>query len=239
MPPELALIVVMLVVIVVWMYASLERSWKESEKETKQAVNQFDNILNDHLAILKRQRRILIYRDQYGVEHHDKWIEEKKYFLDNVVAPKTGLGFTNAEPLRSLFLDEIDRVIKESDDENTLSDEFDTTDPIGFEKSCAETLRLAGWVTSDTARSGDQGADIIATKDSNTVALQCKLYSSPVGNKAVQEASAAKDFYQADVAVVVTNNTFTRSAKTLAQKVGVILMHYSELGQLEELIRKR
>ena len=63
--------------------------------------------------------------------------------------------------------------------------------------------------------------------------FQCKLYSYPVGNAAVQEAISGKIWASADSAFVVSNADFTPSAKALAAKVGVHLVHYSMLKNLD------
>jgi restriction system protein len=62
-----------------------------------------------------------------------------------------------------------------------------------------------------------------------TLVVQCKLYSSPVGNKAVQEVIAGRAFENADMAAVVSNMAFTKSARVLAQQAGVDLLHHDEL----------
>ncbi len=61
-----------------------------------------------------------------------------------------------------------------------------------YEEHCAEILRTAGWETRSTPKSGDQGVDIIAERDGIRIAIQCKNYKQPVGNKAVQEVLAGK-----------------------------------------------
>ena len=66
------------------------------------------------------------------------------------------------------------------------------------------------------------------------VAIQCKKYGSPVGNKSVQEAYSAKAFYECDHAAVVTNSTFTKSARQAADSMGVLLLHHEELGDALE-----
>ena len=76
-----------------------------------------------------------------------------------------------------------------------------------------------------TKASGDHGADIIAyAPDGVKCAIQCKYYSKPVGNKAVQEALAGMVFYKCDRAIVITNNTFTKQAVEDANRMGVDLM---------------
>lgn len=87
-----------------------------------------------------------------------------------------------------------------------------------------------------TKGSGDQGVDVVAKKKDKTIAIQCKKYSQPVGNKAVQEVIAGKDYYGADFAVVVSNASFTPSARKLASKCNVILLDVNQLNLLDDYI---
>ena len=97
-------------------------------------------------------------------------------------------------------------------------------DGLQFEHRCAELLRYRGFhKVAVTKGSGDQGVDILAQKNGIKYGIQCKYYSYPVGNKAIQEAYAGADFYDCDVAMVMTNSTFTRQARELADKLGVEL----------------
>lgn len=66
--------------------------------------------------------------------------------------------------------------------------------------------------------------------------LQCKKYSSPVGNGAVQEVHAGKGFLGADISVVVSDATFTKSAKELAGILGVLLIHHSALVEFDKIL---
>ena len=82
---------------------------------------------------------------------------------------------------------------------------------IEFEHFTVELLLKNGFTkVKRTQSSGDYGIDVLAEKDSVTYVIQYKFYSSPVGNKAVQEAYSGKDFYRCMVAVVFTNNYFTK-----------------------------
>ncbi len=96
--------------------------------------------------------------------------------------------------------------------------------PAGFEEWCAAELRAAGWRADVTRQSGDQGVDVIAHSSGLTMAVQCKLYSKSVGNKAVQEVFTGQAFYGADIAVVVASAGFTPSARDVAGRVGVHLV---------------
>lgn len=93
-----------------------------------------------------------------------------------------------------------------------------------YEEQCADQLRRMGFRDVEvTTKSGDQGIDIIAWKDSLKYGIQCKHYNGSVSNRAIQEAFTGAKFYECDVAVVMTNATFTESAKELAHKIGVKL----------------
>lgn len=80
-----------------------------------------------------------------------------------------------------------------------------------------------------TKASGDQGADIIFEIDRHKVVIQTKLYSGSVGNDAVQQVYAAKRYYMATVAVVVSNSKFTKSAADLAESLDVLLIHEDDV----------
>ncbi len=111
-----------------------------------------------------------------------------------------------------------------------------------YEEFCADYLEKMGFYNIKvTKASGDQGVDITAFKNSIKYAFQCKYYESPVGNKAVQEVFAGKEFYDCQKAVVITNNTFTPSAVELANKNGVELWNsiyptYDEYEASNELV---
>lgn len=107
--------------------------------------------------------------------------------------------------------------------------------PIQFEKWCESALRWSGWTAAATKASGDQGADVIATKDGVKVVLQCKLFSRPVGNAAVQEIFAAKAHYRASGAAVVSNQVYTPAAQQLARSCGVKLLHADDLMNFNSL----
>lgn len=86
-----------------------------------------------------------------------------------------------------------------------------------------------------TRGSGDQGVDVVAYKGYQKFAFQCKLQSTPVNNKAVQEVYAGAPHYECNRAIVVTNNTFTKSAKELAQSNKVTLVSGKTIESLVKI----
>lgn len=103
-----------------------------------------------------------------------------------------------------------------------------------FERYCADLLAANDWeIVSMTSASGDYGADILAKKDGVLYAIQCKRYQKPVGVAAVQEVAAAMAHYKCRRAAVMTNSTFTRQAKALAEENAVALWDNDTLLKLE------
>lgn len=97
-------------------------------------------------------------------------------------------------------------------------------DGLKFEKLCADILKKMGYENVEVTKgSGDQGVDVLAGRDGIKYAVQCKYYSEKVGNRAIQEIFAGKQFYHCHVGIVMTNNYFTQSAKELAKENGIIL----------------
>lgn len=115
----------------------------------------------------------------------------------------------------------------------------DNMEGLEFEGFCARLLAWNGFTNVEvTQASGDQGIDVLAEKDGIKYAVQCKCYTSDLGNTPVQEAHAGKVFYKCHVAVVMTNRYFTAGAKSLAAATGVLLWNRDELQRLlDEAIR--
>ena len=83
-----------------------------------------------------------------------------------------------------------------------------------------------------TKASGDYGVDVLASKGRNRYAIQCKLYSNPVGLGAVQEVAAGMKHYGCNIGMVITNSTFTSQAVRLAQENGIVLKPHVKPGSV-------
>lgn len=96
-----------------------------------------------------------------------------------------------------------------------------------YEMECCRMLKKRKYRKIKTTKvTGDQGADILAWRHGKSYAIQCKYYSSNVGNKAVQEAHAARGYYECDCAIVISSSGFTKSAKDLAEKLDIRLIEH-------------
>jgi restriction system protein len=196
---------------------------------------QVDQVADRHMDALIRQRAILIRSDPYGKPILDKWHSELEYFATNHLQPTLS---ARQLPLlasdRDGILQRIDlRVFNVAQSRPAFVSLSPAMTPAAFEAYCADQLRICGWTAHVTPSCRDQGVDVIAEKSGVRIVLQCKLYSNPVGNKAVQEIAAGRAHQQAHYGAVVTNNAYTPSARQLAQTNGILLLHHSELANLD------
>lgn len=104
-----------------------------------------------------------------------------------------------------------------------------------FEEYVARLLEKNGFIDVQVSKgSGDQGVDIFATSlNKAKYGFQTKYYTGSVGNQAVQEIISGVQYFKLNVGVVVTNSTFTNSAKKLAESSGILLWDYEKLKELE------
>ena len=103
-----------------------------------------------------------------------------------------------------------------------------------FEVYCAGILKRNDFHDIEmTPTTGDQGVDIIAYRNGFKYAVQCKKYSSSVGNKSVQEVISGMTYYSCDAGLVMTNSYFTKSAIALAEKANVALIDGEDIREFE------
>lgn len=101
-----------------------------------------------------------------------------------------------------------------------------------FEIYLAKLLKSLGYEIETTSKTGDFGADLIATIDGDRRVIQAKRYSSTVGIRAIQEVLGAKKYYKANSTGVITTNYFTPAAKKLAKVNDVVLIDRDGLLEL-------
>jgi len=186
-----------------------------------------------HLSTLRRLRSQKVRKNEWGHEIDTGWQKEIEYFIQNVFSPGISASdqflFKRYPGWRSILIFEIERQI--ADAPEPAFQFFPGMDPIAYEHFCAERLRLAGWDARVTKQSGDQGVDVIAEAAGRRLVVQCKLYSQPVGNSAVQEIAAGRAYEEAHFAAVVTNSGFTTSARELASKLGIALVTHDQIEE--------
>lgn len=172
-------------------------------------------------------------RNKYGDIEYGPLIQEIGDFLTRFFPEKSLPFFYMLQPV-GLLAPLALSWINEAQGDRSYPDEG-----LDFEHWCAAEIEKQDWVVTVSKASGDQGVDLIASRDSITVAVQCKRYNSPLGNKAVQEAYSGMRHYGADVAVVIGTGGFTRSAVELAGTTNVILLDADMINDFTEQVSDR
>ena len=168
----------------------------------------------------------LTYLDDYGTREYGSFYLEIDRFLSKNIPELTA---DHREIARGIIVNLVEKFTMAN--ENDASGFDVNMSPLDYEIHCANAFSLAGWSTSMTPKTGDQGADVVIKHSDLTGVVQCKLYSQPVGNAAVQEVIAAREYYKASFAIVVSNAAYTTSARQLAAMANVVLLHHGEIKE--------
>lgn len=185
--------------------------------------------IQKYFDVLKTKYEQVCYLDDYGQQISKSWFSELEYFAKNIVFAKTWekeIKNTQKkeiiEKMSDMFLGLLK---KENLQDNTAKCREEIKTGIDFELYIKKLLEQVGFDVKITSKTGDQGVDLIAKRNGVKFAIQCKYYSQPVGNKAVQEVIAGKGYYKCDIGCVVTNNTYTESARKLAYSQNIRLLN--------------
>lgn len=197
--------------------------WKQLQPKLIEAIEQNKASL---LSNLRRAYKI----DEYGSVEIDNRNDEINRFLNSakLLSASRAAGIGRVQGY-------IKSWAKREEKKVSISSPLPTSG-IDFEYWVADRLREFGWVATVSQGSGDQGVDVVATKEGTRVAIQCKLYEGSVGNKAVQETIAGMSFYDLDRGAVVSTGKFTRSARNLAQKNKILLLSVEDIPHLNDLL---
>lgn len=214
---------------------------------TSQLYRQLSNRSSSKYQFLARDTLADLVKEHIG--HVDNWTRGKEFFVNkdesfSVYLTKNGgqLALTIAKRDLTRFLKYIkkseslqfrDRISHDSEYRSKFQgltiEDTDNLNGLEFEHLIQKLFLDSGYKVEITPSSGDYGADLIVEKNGVSTVIQCKRRNSKAGIRAVQEVYTAKDFYDLDAAVVITNNDYTNSAKEIAIKLGVLLLDRSSL----------
>lgn len=226
-------------ILYIWFY------WETPAWYIKKLNKRADKLINEHEETLIKKYKQLTYTDDYGKINKTAFKNECGYFIKNIIfTDETIQKLMSNAKLKKDALDimEIEltkdieqRIKRKNITVNNTQSSY--TNPYDFEQNCANILKEQGWNARATQKSGDQGVDVVANKNGITIVFQCKLYSSAVGNAAVQEIFSGKAFYDAQYAAVVSNNNYTKSARLLAKNCGVLLLNTEDLYKIDSFLK--
>lgn len=147
--------------------------------------------------------------------------------LDLVVITYSIIKFKYFKNKRINFIKELEN--KTIEINNT--DDVDNLNPIEFEYFVREFFSKQGYKSWTTKRTHDNGADVVAEKNSERIAIQVKHSMKAINGYGVYQAERGKHNYKADKAILITNNEFTNQAKLDAIRLDIKLIDEHDVSQ--------
>lgn len=188
-------------------------------------------IITLFFEICYRKVKIL---DEYGDEQWDQFDKEFEKLI--VKLKMTNISLSLKQELKESLLLRFEKYIVDQKSIDKI--EFSKLSGIDFEIYLMNLLKQTNFKkVSGTKQSGDQGADILFEYGEIKGIIQAKRWAGKVGNKAIQETLSAKLFYERDIGFVITSSSFSKSARELALKLGIVLIEGSEIGKIEQIIK--
>lgn len=160
-------------------------------------------IRNGYAPKLATKQRQLEYKDFYGDWKFDAWNDELDCFIENRFRLLKEAAEDIPESIRSLaregklenylLFDKLtcltlpiddftSSVVCDMEENEEASGAGQPQLPQEYEVFVGKSFSENGWQVQHIGGTGDQGADLIVTKDDTTAVVQCKFYQKPVGN---------------------------------------------------------
>lgn len=144
--------------------------------------------------------------------------------LNKLIMNKKSLSEDTLIPTSSVTEKDLTDIIFENEDTNCL-DNIDSMNPYEFENYIKEIFKNKGYRSTLTDKvPSEYGADVLAIRDNEVIAIQCKHSSNQnsFGREAMYQLhSEAKTFYKATRLIAITNSIFNSNAMNLAKVHGI------------------
>jgi hypothetical protein len=195
--------------------------------------NVLNELVNNNIELIARAYRSTVSSNSFGKKDYTRFKKELLEYLFDNAQSKEALRYEEEFGDFEIPDDAILLIEEAIEEYSNAGDYSDDMDPYVYEHFCAEQFKLAGWDHAEaTSGSADQGVDVIAKRGNEFLVGQCKKYSKPVGNSAVQQVVAGIKYYGANKGVVISPSGFTASAEKLAVSNNIELIHHSEIKNL-------
>lgn len=207
-------------------YRTIYYNWQEEKKRLKEEKDELDfqNLIYDNQELIDKFLQIayrkISLKDDYWDENWEALPKEIAILMGKL-EKNNKIDYSVSSKIKQYLEDKYKKYhIERGNSRIHISNDMSWID---FENELWRALTKKGYTVSNTPTTWDQWADLIISKWWKTIAIQAKRYSKNVWNKAVQEVIWAIKYYNANEWWVITNSTFTDSAKKLAQANGIKL----------------
>ena len=130
---------------------------------------------------------------------------------------------TRQEAVRVRLEAERARKAAERAERRKLREHWESLRGVPFERELAALYRYFGYQVRSTPKSGDQGIDLILTKDGKTTIVQCKGQKGPASPAVVRELYGALVAFRADDAILACTGGFTRGVSDFVRDKPITL----------------
>ena len=99
--------------------------------------------------------------------------------------------------------------------------------PDQYEKYVANYFQNKGYRVKQTPYSNDYGVDVFAERNKEKIAIQAKMFGNSnrkINRQMVMEFYGAKDFFNCNKGIIVTDGEIIQNAKDVADKLGVEIL---------------
>ncbi|HLF89129.1 MAG TPA: restriction endonuclease, partial [Anaerolineales bacterium] len=103
---------------------------------------------------------------------------------------------------------------------------------VEFEDFIGEFFQRKGYSVEFTSTTGDHGIDLILKRNKEIIAVQCKKWSSPVGEAVIRDFLGSMHHAGIKIGVVIATTTFSSQARTFIKNKPVKLIDLDNLIQL-------
>lgn len=117
----------------------------------------------------------------------------------------------------------------------SLEKDLEQMEPLAFEYFIRDLFKGNGYQAKVTPATKDFGADVIAKKGKEVLAIQVKHRNSSdwyVSNDSVQQVVSSMAIYKANRSMVITNGTFTDHALAQAQPNNTLMVDGKQLYRM-------
>jgi HJR/Mrr/RecB family endonuclease len=114
-----------------------------------------------------------------------------------------------------------------------LSDNFRSMSPRRFEFFIAALFEEMGYEIDVTPQTADRGVDVLAKKNGEIVAIQCKKFDekNPVTNKSIAQLIGSAQYYCATRSIFITTSYYTKNAQEQTKNARIKLWDKVDLHE--------
>ena len=231
--PALGVVVFIFAVYIFYLYQSKKKKEHRFENVLQQITQtSFESSINSFIDRFGKEGKVNSW-EYRGYAFDWKRLDD---FRENANQNKVDISTKDYRELTAVLRHFIDKKEKsflnegiETKVAHSLSDLSKRGDD--FEHLVVRLYDAMGYASKRIGGHGDQGGDVLASKNGENILIQAKCYQGTVGNAAVQQAVGAKSYYGCTRSVVITTSSFTSEAVALAKSNSVELIDGKLLKQ--------